>query len=115
MTTRLLPWMTTAAFAALIPWVAGLSGLAYAPILAAGRGAGGALGRSLAGGHAFGWVAGLAIGYTTSCLVVWALIALGAMSGMTLAGAWALEAVGTLAGVAPDSWPRARPAAVDAA
>jgi hypothetical protein len=93
MTTRLLPWITAAAFTALIPWVAGLSGLAYLPILLLAAAPGVALGRSLAGGHVFGWVAGLAIGYVTSCLVVWALIALGAVSGTTLAGAWALEAV----------------------
>ena len=84
MTTRLLPWITTAVFAALIPWVAGLSGLAYVPILLLAAAPGIALGRSLAGEHVFGWVAGLAIGYVTSCLVIWALIALGAVSGTTL-------------------------------
>ncbi len=115
MMTRGIPWITTAAFTALIPWVAGLSGLAYVPILLLAAAPGVPLGRSLAGRHVFGWVAGLAIGYATSCLVVWALIALGAVSGTTLAGAWALEAVAALAGVAPDSWTGAGPAAVDAA
>jgi hypothetical protein len=92
MITRALPWIAIAAFAALVPWVAGLSGLAYAPLWLLAAAPGLPLGRAVAGRHAFGWVAGLAIGYATSCLVVWALIAGGAISGATLTGAWALEA-----------------------
>ena len=94
MISRALPWLTAAAFAALIPWVAGRQGIAYAPFWVLACAPGVPLGLSLAGRHAFGWVAGLAIGYTTSSLVIWALIAAGAMSGPALAVAWAGEAIG---------------------
>jgi hypothetical protein len=94
MTTRVLPWITAAAFAAVIPWVAGLSGLAYAPFWALAGAPGVPVGLAIAGRHAFGWVAGLAIGYATSCLAIWALIATGSMSAPAMALAWAGEAIG---------------------
>ncbi|MBK5298440.1 MAG: hypothetical protein JJE40_14910 [Vicinamibacteria bacterium] len=91
MIARALPWLTAATFAALIPWVAGLNGIAYAPFWLLAAAPGVLLGRSMAGRHAFGLVAGLAIGYTTSCLVVWALIATGWMSPRALSLALAAE------------------------
>lgn len=91
MTARALAWMTGAAFAALIPWVAGFGGLVYVPYWLLASLPGVPVGLAVSGRHAFGWVAGLAIGYATSCLAVWALIASGALTGTTLAGAWALE------------------------
>lgn len=94
MISRALPWLTAAAFAALIPWVAGLQGIAYAPFWVLACAPGVPVGLSLAGRHAFGWVAGLAIGYTTSCLVIWALIATGSMSPPVLVLALAGEAMG---------------------
>ena len=94
MIARALPWLTAAAFAVLIPWVAGLPGMAYVPFWVLASAPGVPVGLSLTGRHAFGWAAGLAIGYTTSCLVIWALIAAGAMSGPALALAWTGEAIG---------------------
>ena len=77
MTTRALPWVAAAALAALVPWVAGLSGLAYVPFWALACAPGVPVGLALAGRHPFGWVAGVAIGYTTSCLTIWALVVTG--------------------------------------
>jgi hypothetical protein len=94
MDARVLPWLTAAAFAGLIPWVAGLGGLAYVPFWLLAALPGVPVGLSLAGRHAFGWVAGLAIGYSTSCLVVWALIVSGGMSPLAMAAAWAIEVAG---------------------
>ena len=91
MIARVLPWMTAAAIAALIPWVAGVTGLAYAPFWIRASVPGVPVGLALAGRHPFGWVAGLALGYTTSCLTVWGLIATGLISATTLVAAWALE------------------------
>jgi hypothetical protein len=92
MIARLLPWMTAAAIAALIPWVAGVAGLAYAPCWILASVTGVPIGLALAGRHPFGWVSGLAVGYTTSCLTVWALVATGLISATTLVAAWAVQA-----------------------
>ena len=93
MIARVLPWMTTAAIAALIPWVAGVPGLAYAPFWMLASVPGVPVGLALAGRQPFGWVAGLALGYTTSCLTVWALVATGLISATTLIAAWAVQTV----------------------
>ena len=94
MIARALPWLTAAAFAVLIPWVAGLHGMAYVPFWVLASAPGVPVGLSLTSRHVFGWVTGLAIGYTTSCLVIWALIATGVISGPALALAWMGEAIG---------------------
>jgi hypothetical protein len=91
MIARVLPWMAAAAIAALIPWVAGLTGLAYAPFWILASVPGVPVGLALAGRHPFGWVAGLALGYTISCLTVWGLIATGLISATTLVAAWAVQ------------------------
>ena len=51
------------------------------------------VGLRLNGRHALGWISGLALGYTTSCLVFWAVIAGGTASGPMFIAAWLLEAV----------------------
>ena len=76
----------------LVAWVAGLDGVIYAPFWLLAALPGVPLGRALTGRHFFGWVAGLAAGYATTCLVVWALIASGLIGTGTLAAAWAIEA-----------------------
>ena len=93
MIARVLPWITATAIAALIPWVAGVAGLAYAPFWFLASVPGVPVGLALAGRHPFGWVAGLASGYTTSCLTVWALVATGLISAPTLVAAWTIQAV----------------------
>ncbi len=76
----------------LVAWVAGLDGLVYAPFWLLAALPGVPLGRALTGRHPFGWVAGLAAGYATTCLMVWALIASGLIGTGALAVAWAIEA-----------------------
>ena len=91
--TRLLPWTAAAAMAGLIAWVAGVPGVLYAPVWLLASLPGVPLGRALTDRHAFGWVFGLALGYATTCLVIWALIAAGVIGPVTLAGAWLIELV----------------------
>lgn len=62
------------------------------------------LGLRVFGNKPLGWVAGLAIGYTTSCLVGWAVLALGAPSGLAFAGAWVAECVALWAGARLWPW-----------
>ncbi len=95
MIARMLPWVTGGAFAAIIPWVAGVSGVAYVPFWLLAAGAGVPMGCALFGRHPFGWVAGLSLGYTISCLTVWVLIATGVLSPLTLSVAW-MGAAGAL-------------------
>ena len=95
MVARALPWVTAGVFAALVAWVAGLSGVAYAPFWLLAAGPGVPLGLAMFGRHPLGWVAGLALGYTCSCLAVWALMATGVLSPLAVAVAWLLE-VGVL-------------------
>jgi hypothetical protein len=49
------------------------------------------LGLRLNGRNPIGWISGLALGYTTSCLVSWAVIAAGAASGPAFLAAWGVE------------------------
>ncbi len=81
-----------AILALLVAWVAGTGGIVYLPFWLLAALPGVPIGRAVAGRHAFGWVAGLATGYATTCLIIWALIASGVMGPWTLAGGWALEA-----------------------
>jgi len=77
----------------LVAWVAGVDGLTYLPFWLLAALPGVPLGRALTGRHAFGWVAGLAAGYATTCLVIWALIASGIVGVGTILVAWMLEVV----------------------
>ena len=94
MTARVLVFASAAAMAALVAWAGGVAELMYAPVWALASVPGVPLGRALTGRHPLGWVAGLAVGYTATCLVVWALMAAGVMDPGPLAAAWALEAAG---------------------
>jgi hypothetical protein len=65
------------------------------------------LGLRLFGRQPLGWVAGLAIGYTATCLAFWAVLATGATTAPVFACAWAAggAALWTAARLWP--WPRA--------
>jgi hypothetical protein len=65
------------------------------------------LGLRLFGRQPLGWIAGLAIGYTTSCLAFWAVLAAGAASRPALAGAWAAGCVALWAAARFWPWPAA--------
>jgi hypothetical protein len=67
------------------------------------------LGMRLFGRQPAGWIAGLALGYTASCLMAWAVIAAHAASAPAFAAAWALESAGLWA--AARAWPWAAEAA----
>ena len=49
------------------------------------------IGLRMFGNQPLGWVSGLAIGYTASCLTFWGVLAIGAASGPLFVGAWAAE------------------------
>jgi hypothetical protein len=51
------------------------------------------LGLRLFGRRALGWIAGLAIGYTTSCIAFWGVLTAGAASGPSFAAVWAIEGI----------------------
>jgi len=77
----------------LVAWVAGIDGLTYLPFWLLAALPGVPLGRALTGRHAFGWVAGLAAGYASTCLMVWVLVASGIVGPGAVAVAWVLEVV----------------------
>jgi hypothetical protein len=91
MISRTLPWIAAAAIGLLVPFVAGPPGVAYAPFWALAALPGVPLGLRITGRHPAGWIIGLAVGYATTCLVIWGLIEAEVMSRAALAAAWVLE------------------------
>ena len=61
------------------------------------------LGLRLFGRRPLGWISGLAIGYTTSCIAVWGVLTARATSGPIFAGVWAAECI--VLWVAARFWP----------
>ena len=61
------------------------------------------IGLRMFGNRPLGWVAGLAIGYTASCLTFWAVLAIGAASASVFAGVWAAECLALV--TAARFWP----------
>jgi hypothetical protein len=87
-TRRVLPWLSLAALLGTVAWTSGPAGIAYLPFWLAAALPGVPLGLRVFGRHAMAWVCGLAIGYTMTCLVIWAVIAAGAASGSAFVLAW---------------------------
>jgi hypothetical protein len=75
----------------LVAGTAGVAGLAYLLVWALVSAPGVPLAFRLCGRHGFAVTAGLCVGYTTSCLVVWLLVMAGWTSPLAFVTAWAIE------------------------
>jgi hypothetical protein len=99
-----LVWLLAAVgLVAVIGVVAKWAGLAYLFFWILSAAPGIPIGLRLFRPHALGWIAGLAIGYTTSCIVAWAAIAIGLTSSAAFAGLWILECIALW--IAARYWP----------
>ena len=75
--------------------IAGPWALAYIPLYVLATVPGWPLGRALFGRHPAAWVSGALLGYATTCLAFWAVLALHIPSAAAFVLAWALVSMAT--------------------